>query len=157
MAVGALVLASFALPTSFGAHCDTKINVYGRMSLTPVAPPPYSSSTAGICVRVLQGTIEEHVLPPNTGEVMVRVNGDFGPSVPSVDAELDGLGFVDQHYALLRTLNPAGGFTYNLPDWLPLPDGLADGDLTVTITQPGGLKRSITYSTTITAPPPSLP
>lgn len=157
LAVAALVATSIAVPTSLATHCDTKINVYGRISLAPIAPPPYSSATAGVCLRVLNGAVDEHVLPPNTDQVTARVNGDFGPAVPTIDAEFDGLGFVDMHYPLVRTVNPAGGYTYNLADWLDLPNGITDGELTVTITQPGGIKRSITYHTTLSAPLPVPP
>lgn len=153
-----LLVMSVAVPTALGSHCQTKINVYGRVSPAPLAPPPYSSGTAGFCLSVLNGAVvDEHLLPPNTNQVLVRVNGDFGPSVLKIDVELDGLGFVDMHYPLFRTLNPAGGYSYNLADWLELPSGVADGNLTATITQPGGVKRSVTYHTSLSVVLPPLP
>lgn len=154
----ALTATSVAAPSAMGEHCDTKINVYGRIGVTPLSPPPYSSTTAGVCVRLLgTANVDEHVLPPNTDQIMVRVAGDFGPSVKTLDVEFDGLGFVDIHDTLHRTLNAAGGYTYNLVDWRDLPDGPMDGDLTVTVRQPGGVYRSITYSTTLTVIPPPVP
>lgn len=150
----AVMMTGLVAPTVGAAHCETKIHVYGRPAPAPLSPPPYSSSTSGVCVRALQGVVDEHTLPPNTDQVMVRVQGDFGPSVPALDVELDGLGFVDMHYALVRTSNLAGGYTYNLADWVALPDGAQDGQLTVTITQPGGIKRSITYRTSMTVDAP---
>ena len=157
-ALAGLTLASLAVPPAVGEHCDTKINVYGRMAPVPAAPPPYSSRTAGFCPRVLgDAGVDEHTLPPNTDQIMVRVAGDFGPSVQSLDVEFDGLGFVDIHDTLYRTTNAAGGFTYQLADWRALPNGPVDGDLTVTVRQPGNIYRSITYETTLTVIPPPLP
>ena len=155
--VTAIIVAGIALPTAAGSHCETKINLYGRPAQAPVSPPPYSTMAHATCLRLLEDAVDQHTLPPNTGEVMVRIHGDFGPSVKSVDAELDGLGFIDQHYTLMRTLNPLGGYTYNLAEWIPLPNGPVDGELTVTITQPGGLKRAVTYETTVTLQLPPVP
>jgi len=154
----ALAFVAAAMPLAEAGHCETKIHVFGRASPTPLAPPPYTTSAGANCTRTLSLVgMDEHKLPPNTDQVMVRVQGDFGPSIQSLDVAFNGLGFEDIHHTLLRKLNPSGSYSYDLPEWVTLPDGAKDGELTVTVRYPGGLLRSVTYSTTATVVPPPLP
>lgn len=152
----ALVATMFVVPAASAKHCDTKINVYGRTAIVPLPPPPYISMTAGICVRVFENAgVEEHVLPPDTSQVMVRIHGDFGGSVLSVRVILNGLGFLNQEFLAYRTFNSPGNiWSYNFQEWVPLPNGPTDGELTATMIGPGGATRTITYQTTLTTPPP---
>jgi len=157
-ALAALVAVGVTAPGAAAMDCDNKIHVYGRALVVPGGPPPHAAATAGTCVRLLnQGALDTHRLPPNTDHVMVRLQADFGPSVEQVEARLDGLGFVDSVHLLQRTTSALGGVTYNLPMWLPLPDGPVDGPLVVTVTLPGGVVRTVTYSTTATLVPPPVP
>lgn len=156
LAVAALAAAALALPVAASDHCETKISVHGRVALVPMGPSPYASSTHGVCVRVFgDNGFEDHLLPPNTDEVMVRVNGDFGASVPSLRATLTGLGFTGNEYPLARTLSPFGGYTYNSA-WQALPNGPVDGALVAAVTYPDR-QVSVTYHTTATVIVPPLP
>ena len=155
----ALLIVGFAAPLASGSHCDSKITVYGRSALTPLAPPPYTSATGSACARALGSNgVDEHRLPPNTDQIMVRVHGDYGPSVPTIEARFDGLGFVDSVHPLQRTLNAGGLFSYNLAQWLSTPAGATDGELKVTVLLLSGA-RTVSYNTTATfvIPPPPPP
>lgn len=145
----ALLAASLSVPAASGDHCVTKITVYGRISLTPLLSPPYSSGTAGVCVRIYENMLDDHLLPPNTDQVMVRVNGDFGPSITTLQLTLNGLGFTGHTYTLVRTQSQFGGFMYQLPEWAALPDGPMHGDLQASVLYPAG-PRTVTYHTTAT-------
>lgn len=149
LAFAAILAASLAVPAASSSHCDTKITVYGRASLAPIVSPPYSSGTAGMCVRVLEDKIDEHLLPPNTDQVLVRVNGDFGNSITTLQLTLTGLGFTGNTYTLFRTASPFGGNMYQLAEWVSLPDGPVHGDLQASVRYPAG-PRTVTYHTSAT-------
>jgi hypothetical protein len=154
----ALVATTFSLPAANAHHCETKINAYGRTAVAPVPPPPYTSLTAGFCFRTAGNAgVEDHLLPPNTDQVMVRILGDYGPSVPHVRVILDGLGFLGHEYQAIRVPNQNGYHSYDLPSWVPLPNGPTDGELTVTVIGPGGSTRSVEYHTMLTLVPPPPP
>lgn len=143
MLLGLAVLAAgLTLPAASGAHCESKLNVYGRVSLVASSPPPYSSSIQNVCPK-LAG--QEHTLPPHSDQVIVRVNGDFGKAVPSILVSLEGLGFSGQSFTLARTANPLGGFSYQMSEWVNLPLGPQVGELTATAYYPGDVTMSVTY------------
>lgn len=158
LSVVALLATAYIAPVASANHCTTKINVSGRISLAPVPPPPYTSGTAGLCLRVFgDAGIDEHLLPPNTDQVLVRVLGDYGASVPSVRVILNGLGFLNHEFRAYRTLNTGGGYSYNMPEWVALPDGPTSGNLTASVVAPGGYTSSVVYRTTLTVVPPPVP
>lgn len=154
VAIAAILLAGALIPLAGAQHCESRINVYGRVLVAPLAPPPYASATYSVCVRLYNNVVSEHSLPPNTDQIYVRVNGDFGPSIERLRATIDGLGFPATEHYLYRTNNQFGGYTYNIADWLELPNGPTDGTLTVTVYYPGNVPFSVTYHTTATVVPP---
>lgn len=137
----ALLAAGLALPAASGSHCESKLHVFGRVSLAPTSPPPYSS-TPSYCPK-LGG--HEHTLPPQSDQLFVRVHGDFGKSVPSVLVSLDGLGFSGQLFTLNRTANPLGGSSYQMREWVNLPLGPQVGELTATAYFPQDVVVTATY------------
>lgn len=142
MACFAVLAAGLAVPPASGSHCDTKLNLYGRVSLVPTSPPPYSSASPSYCPKA---SGYEHTLPPQSDQVIVRVNGDFGKAVPSILVSLDGIGFSGQLFTLNRTGNALGGYSYQMREWVNLPLGPQTGELTATAYFPGDLVVTSTY------------
>lgn len=142
----AVLLLGVVTPSVGAEHCRTKIYAYGRVSTAPMASPPYTSTTAGVCASLYGRGVDDHVLAPETDQVMVQIRGDFGPSVPKLLIELDGVGFADHLYYANRTLSPIGGYYYTLANWIALPAGPQSGDLVVTAYYPGNVTMSETYS-----------
>lgn len=149
-------------PLAMGRHCETKISIFGRSSLVPMPTSPYTVLHQTRCVRVEDTA--DHTLPPQTEQLMVRVNGDFGASRPTLRLDLSGLGFTSSTFTLQRTANPMAGFTYQLTEWISVPDPVAGGSVTATVFYPDG-PMSSTYTVSFNAalpteddvPPPPSP
>lgn len=149
-----LVAALGAIPVAEGQHCVTKIAVYGRVGLAPSPPPPYMSLNQGICPRVDPAV--DHTLPPQTEQIFVRINGDFGPSKPTLRLDLEGLGFVGSTFTLQRTPNAMGGSTYQLGEWLNVPSPASGATITATAYYPDG-PMSSTFVTSVNVGLPEPP
>ena len=139
--LGVALLAS--LPLAEADHCTSRIVVFGRPSPLPAPAPPYTPQTQGLCPLAV-GIVDGHTLPPQTSQILVRVNGDFGPGLPSLFATVDGLGFEGQVFTLVRTPLPTGISVYQMREWVPLPDGTQLGELQVSVAYPS-ITASVTY------------
>lgn len=142
VALLAVVALGLAAPMAAGDHCRTGIHAFGRISLAPTSPPPYAADIQRVCPSAAGA---EHTLPPQSDQVIVRINGDFGSGVPTVLVSLDGLGFAGQSFTLKRTANLAGGYSYQMSEWVNLPLGPQVGELTVTAYYPGNVVMRSTY------------
>lgn len=151
----AVTVASVALvPYASGQHCETKIAIYGRSALMPTPPPPYMSLNQGICPRVENGA--DHTLPAQTDQIFVRVNGDFGPSKPTLRLDLSGQGFAGTTFTLLRTPNTMGPFSYQLNEWLNVPSPAQGATITATVYYPDG-PMSSAYVSSVRVSTPTVP
>ena len=163
VALSALLLMVALVPSAGADHCATAIAVYGRAAFAPGIVPPAAPRSNEGCVSVETSTSAGHVLLPNTDQILVRVEADMGSSYPLLPVRLEGLGFREQTYTLQRTQAITGAWTYNLRDWLELPDAGASGTLRVTVRFPGGNEVTTEYtlerltSSPEPAAPPALP
>lgn len=140
----AAILATLPAPAS-ADHCYAKIYVYGRPAAAPLPPPPYSARVEQTCHALAGSSFESHALAPQASQVMVRVHGDFGPRVPQLSVVLDGLGFANHSFPLLRTQALLGDWHYQMHEWVPLPSGPQKGKLTASVTYPGGTTFTVVY------------
>lgn len=138
VALAAALVVGIFTPTATSDHCRTKLTAYGRVSSAPLASPPYTSATAGMCLAAYKWGADDHVLPPETDQVLARVNGDFGSAYPTILIELTGLGFEAHTFPAIRQASPYGGTFYQLSQWVTLPAGPASGDLVVKAYYPAG-------------------
>lgn len=156
LVLAGLILAALA-PLAAGNHCESRLSVYSRPSFAPAPAPPYTHLDRNACFVLKARGIEDHSLAPNADQIMVRVNGVFGASVTELRVDLDGMGFEAATFTLRRTTDP-GGETYQLPEWIFLPDP-AGGSLTATVFYPGE-PYAVTYeasSVQLPLPPPAAP
>jgi hypothetical protein len=145
-------------PFAEAHHCLTKISVFGRSVLAPAPVPPFSQNlTPAACARPLDEASETHTLPPQTDQIFVRIDGDFGPSIPKVSIELTGLGFERNTFTLNSTESQLGGFTYAMGGWAFVPEPAALDGLQVTAFYPDGAMRVTYESSPIFAPVPPVP
>lgn len=157
VAIAATLVAGAFVPVASADHCRTKLVVYGRVSTAPIASPPYTSMTAGMCLALYGRGVDDHVLPPETDQVTVRINGDFGGHHTTILIELDGLGFANHTFHAVRQASPFGGVYYQFPTWVALPNGTQTGDLTVTAYYPTGAVSAVYHVVSAPdapAPPP---
>lgn len=152
-----LVIGAFT-PSAAGDHCRSKLTAYGRISSAPVASPPYSSTTAGVCVSLYRQGVDDHVLPPEADQVMVRVNGDFG-GYSTILIRLDGLGFDGHTYPAIRQVSSFGGVFYQLAQWVAFPEGPQSGELRITAYYPAGPVTEVyrTFAAPEAPAPPAPP
>lgn len=137
--LAALVLG-VAAPAASAQHCETALAVYGRSSLAPAAAPHVNNARV-FCLQ--PPGLDAHALPAYADEIMVRINSGLSPTRASIGVSLDGLGFVDEPVRLYRT-ELLTGAVYQLPEWLPIPDGDgASGDLVVTLQEAGYYARVV--------------
>lgn len=138
VALLAAVIGGAFVPTAASDHCRTKLTAYGRISTAPMAAPPYAATTSGVCTSLYGRGVDDHLLPPETDMVLVRVNGNFGGGIDVILVELNGLGFEGQVYPAKRLTSTFGGVFYQFESWVPLPDGPQAGELVVTAYYPAG-------------------
>lgn len=155
LGLAALFVAMAITPVAAGDHCRTKLAIYSRVALEPA--PPHLAANGTLCAGLFgDSVVNDHTLMPGATQVFVRVNGDFGASVPFLVARLDGLGFSGQHYVLERGLSPGGSlFVYQMSAWVDILDP-EDGDtLTASVLYPSGLLAQVTYKVSpLTDPDP---
>lgn len=158
IAAALLGLLAGAAATAEADHCVTRISIYGRSSLTPVIAPPYTAMSGNMCTPRTGDTAiaGDHTLPPLTDQIMVRVNGDFGPWKPTLRLELTGLGWGGDAFVLPRTNDSLDeSFTYHLPEWISVPEPTPGGLVTATVYYPDG-PFSVTYRAGA-VPVPTIP
>ena len=153
LAVMAFAIAS--APLAAGQHCDTSLAIYGRSGSASTPPPPFTNFERNTSFSST-GLLDLHKLPPGADQVMVRVNGDLGPGVPTIPVDLDGMGFQDVALNLVRTANPGAAHTYQLVEWLDIPD--TEGEQIRATAHYPQKSVSVTYHRSpIRAPPPASP
>lgn len=141
-AFAALLLLFGAAPAE-AEHCTTGIAIHGRPAFSPAILPP---ALPRACVTLETSGSTGHVLAPATTEVFVRVDADLGGTYPQLILRLDGLGFRDQTFQLTRTTtSPIAGWTYDVADWLSLPDPEPGGTLRAMVRFPGNHEASAQY------------
>ena len=151
--LGGALLA--AIPTGTSHHCESRLSVYSRASFTPMQAPPNHAFDQTVCTIVKLRGLEDHTLAPNADQVLVRVNGVFGPALTNVSVYLDGMGFDNARFTLFRANEPLGP-VYVMPEWIYLPDP-TDEALTATVHYPTG-QFTVTYARNPTQLPlPQLP
>lgn len=137
------LLALIVATPADAEHCETGIVLYGRSALAPGVLPPVLPR---YCVALQTSGSAGHILLPGTEQVFVRVEANLGGSYPLLVLKLDGLGFDDQTFQLVRTLNTGATWTYNLEDWLTLPDPEAGGTLEARVRFPGNYDATARYT-----------
>lgn len=137
----ALLLLILATPAS-AEHCESGIAVFGRPAFSPGVLPP---TLPRYCVTLETSGSAGHVLPPGTQDIFVRVEADLGASYPILNLKLDGLGFHEQTFHLTRTQS-AAMWTYNVEDWLPLPEPTPGDSVTASVRFPGNYEASAQYT-----------
>jgi len=142
-ALGAVVCLLFVVPSVDAEHCSSGISVFGRSALMPALLPP---ALPRACVTLSTSSSAGHVLPPATDQIFVRVDADIGASYPTLSLRLDGLGFQGHSFPLYRMQGPTGVYTYNLREWLYLPDEDPEGTLVATVRFPGNHDVSARYT-----------
>lgn len=144
-----LVLSALALglllaaPPTAAADCETGLVVYGRSAFLPGAVPPPSPVRA--CAQVETTTSSGHTLQPLSDQIYVRLNSDLGASYPTLKLRLEGLGWDNQQFTLHREQSAIGATTYNLREWLSIPEPADGGTLKATARYPSGNEGSVTY------------
>ena len=146
---GLLILALIVIVVPNGtlaSDCATSINVYGRSALAPgVLPPP--SPVGPVCAEIQSSDSSGHKIPPLSDQIMVRLEKDIGPSYPELRLRLDGLGWRDQQFTLVRTQSLTGPWMYTLDDWIGIPDAnVADPTLHVKVRFPGDHDTTVDFS-----------
>lgn len=93
--------------------------------------------------------IDLRLIQPGSVAISVRYIGEFGPSVPSLSATINGLGFDNQVITLTRIVDPDGllATTYD-SEQITLPNGrTSSGTLTATVTRPNATTDTTCYRT----------
>lgn len=143
-------------PVADSQHCESRLTIYGRHSFAPAPLTPNHMLDQNACNILKSRGVDGHTLPPNADQIMIRVNGAFGPALASLVVDLDGMGFNDAQLLINRTEEPMGA-TYQLSEWMFLPDPSA-GPLTATVYYPRGASYTVTYAASPTQLPlPPLP
>lgn len=147
----AVLVLGVAAPVASAQHCETALAAYGRSSLAPAAAPHVNNARM-FCPQ--PPGLDAHELPAFADEIMIRINSGLSPTRPSIGVTLEGLGFVDEPVRLYRTVLLTGA-VYQLPEWLPIPDGdEASGELVITLQEAGYYARVVYHkaATPVDAP-----
>lgn len=148
LAVASLLAVGVTVPVAGADHCEKRITIYSRNELVAGPPPPSVNFTARTCLAAFgQSVHEDAVLIPQADQVFVRVSIDLGPSVPTLNVVLDGLGFSNQTFVMQQKQSLYGFRVYEMADFVSIPGGAnATGTLNATIVV-GGMSKTVTYRT----------
>lgn len=132
-------------PTIDAEHCSSRIEAFGRTPNAPALVPP-PSPAGRVCLAVETTLPTEHFLLPYSELLYVRVDADLGTNYPRLPLTLDGLGFREQHFQLERTTGLTGKHSYELGEWITMPDAPhASGHLFATVRFPGNHVETARY------------
>lgn len=143
-----LVAAPLAAPLAL-AECPPGFTLEGGYSHVGAWRDLRVVASAAVCVSTPQTQAAERVLPWGLDEVQARYAQDLGEGVPLLNVTLDGLGFANATFVVLRQSAdvPRAGFVYAMEP-VSLPGGAASsGTLHGTLELP---TRNVTVTYRVT-------
>lgn len=106
-------LGTLAGPPASAAHCDDRMVIFSQ--------PLSVNSNVAVCAAGVEEAGDTRLINPGSSGVQVRFLDDFGPSLPVLDAIVDGLGYQAKVIRLTRTAVPIGPTTTFVYDSKTLP------------------------------------